>query len=103
MLRRILAENSRDYHWHYAVAIICSLLVSGTTAFSAWIMAPMVNQIFYERQGGAVLWICAGFMGAFMIRGFAGYGQAVALASIGNNLVARYEIFIDPTPLMNPA
>ncbi|TRC96093.1 ABC transporter ATP-binding protein [Mesorhizobium sp. WSM4306] len=91
VLRRILAENSRDYHWYYAVAIICSLLVSGTTAFSAWIMAPMVNQIFYERQGGAVIWICAGFMGAFMIRGFAGYGQAVALATIGNNLVARYQ------------
>jgi ATP-binding cassette subfamily B protein len=91
VLRRILAENSRDYRSSYSVAIICSLLVSGTTAFSAWIMAPMVNQIFYERQGGAVFWICAGFMGAFMLRGFAGYGQAVALATIGNNLVARYQ------------
>jgi len=91
VLRRILAENSRDYHGAYATVIICSLIVSGTTAFTAWIMAPMVNQIFYERRGDAIVWICAGFMAAFMLRGFAGYGQAVALAKIGNNLVARYQ------------
>ncbi|WFP63737.1 ABC transporter ATP-binding protein [Mesorhizobium sp. WSM4904] len=91
VLRRILAENGRDHRWSYVVVIACSLLVSGTTAFSAWVMAPMVNQIFYERRGDAIVWICAGFMGAFVLRGFAGYGQAVALAKIGNNLVARYQ------------
>lgn len=91
VLRRILAENSRDYRWTYAMVIACSLIVSGTTAFTAWIMAPMVNQIFYERRGDAIVWICAGFMAAFLLRGFAGYGQAVALAKIGNNLVARYQ------------
>ncbi|TGQ74485.1 MAG: ABC transporter ATP-binding protein [Mesorhizobium sp.] len=91
VLRRILAENSHDYRWSYVVAIVCSLIVSGTTAFTAWIMAPMVNQIFYERRGDAIVWICAGFMAAFVLRGFAGYGQAVTLAKIGNNLVARYQ------------
>ena len=91
MLRRILAENGHDHRWSYVVVIACSLLVSGTTAFSAWVMAPMVNQIFYERRGDMIVWICAGFMGAFLLRGFAGYGQAVALAKIGNNLVARYQ------------
>ncbi|TGV64429.1 ABC transporter ATP-binding protein, partial [Mesorhizobium sp. M00.F.Ca.ET.149.01.1.1] len=63
----------------------------GTTAFTAWIMAPMINQIFYERRGDMIVWICAGFLGASVLRGFAGYGQAVALARIGNNLVARYQ------------
>lgn len=91
VLRRIVAENGYDHRWSYAVVIVCSLLVSGATAFSAWVMAPMVNEIFYQRRGDAVVWICAGFMGAFIVRGFAGYGQAVALATVGNNLVARYQ------------
>ena len=91
MLRRIVAENGRDYRWYYVTAIICSLIVSGTTAFTAWIMAPIVNQIFYERHSGAIMWVCAGLLGAFVLRGFAGYAQAVALATIGNNLVARYQ------------
>ncbi|MBA1142913.1 ABC transporter ATP-binding protein [Mesorhizobium neociceri] len=91
VLRRILAENGDEYRWTYVVAIICLLLVSGTTAFTAWIMAPIVDEIFYERRGDAIVWICAGFMAAYVVRGFAGYGQAVALARIGNNLVARYQ------------
>jgi ATP-binding cassette subfamily B protein len=91
VLRRIIAENGRDHRWSYAVVIVCSLLVSGATAFSAWVMSPMVNEIFYERRADSIVWICAGIMGAFMVRGFAGYGQAVVLARIGNNLIARYQ------------
>ncbi|WP_245420309.1 MULTISPECIES: ABC transporter ATP-binding protein [unclassified Mesorhizobium] len=91
VLRRILKENGNEYRWSYVVAVACLLIVSGTTAFTAWIMAPMVDQIFYERRGDMIVWICAGFMAAFLLRGFAGYGQAVTLAKIGNNLVARYQ------------
>ena len=91
MLRRIVGENGYDHRWSYAVVIACSLLVSGATAFTAWVMSPMVNEIFYQRSASSVWWICAGFMGAFIVRGFAGYGQAVGLATIGNNLVARYQ------------
>ncbi|RWB67857.1 MAG: ABC transporter ATP-binding protein [Mesorhizobium sp.] len=91
VLRRILAENGKEYRWTYVVAVACLLIVSGTTAFTAWIMAPMINQIFYDRRSDMIVWICAGFMGASVLRGFAGYGQAVALARIGNNLVARYQ------------
>jgi subfamily B ATP-binding cassette protein MsbA len=91
VLRRIIAENGREHRWSYAVVIVCSLLVSGATAFSAWVMSPMVNEIFYERRADSVVWICIGIMGAFMVRGFAGYGQAVVLARIGNHLIARYQ------------
>ncbi|MBZ9675189.1 ABC transporter ATP-binding protein [Mesorhizobium sp. ES1-1] len=91
VLRRIIAENGREHRWSYAVVIVCSLLVSGSTAFSAWVMSPMVNEIFYERRADSVVWICIGIMGAFMVRGFAGYGQAVVLARIGNHLIARYQ------------
>ena len=35
--------------------------------------------------------ICLSLFAAFVIRGLATYGQAVTLAKIGNNLVARYQ------------
>jgi len=91
VIRRILNENGRDYRWSYAFTILCLLTVSGTTAVTALIMSPVVNQIFYERRGDLIAWICAAIMGAFVLRGLAGYGQAVTLAKIGNNLVARYQ------------
>ena len=61
-IRRILAENGRDYRWHYAFAIVCLLLVvAATTAFTAWIMRDVVDEIFYERQrSDLIVLICAG-------------------------------------------
>ncbi|MCV3206743.1 ABC transporter ATP-binding protein/permease [Mesorhizobium sp. YC-39] len=91
VVRRILTENGRDYRWSYVFTILCLLTVSGTTAVTALIMSPVVNQIFYERRGDLIAWICAAILGAFILRGLAGYGQAVTLAKIGNNLVARYQ------------
>ncbi|PTE07501.1 ABC transporter ATP-binding protein [Mesorhizobium helmanticense] len=91
VVRRILTENGRDYRGSYVFAIVCLLTVSGTTAVTALIMSPVVNQIFYERRGDLIAWICAAILGAFILRGLAGYGQAVTLAKIGNNLVARYQ------------
>ncbi|OHV89826.1 ABC transporter ATP-binding protein [Mesorhizobium sp. ORS 3428] len=91
ILRRIIVENGSEYRWSYVVAITCSLVVSGTTAFAAWIMSPVVNQIFYDRRSDLIYLICAGIMASFVLRGLATYGQAVTLSKIGNNLVARYQ------------
>lgn len=91
VIRRILRENGREYRGAYIFTILCLLTVSATTALAAWIMSPVVNQIFYERRGDLIPWICAALLGAFILRGLAGYGQAVTMARIGNNLVARYQ------------
>lgn len=91
MIRRILAENGRDYRWYYALAVLCLVMVAATTAFTAWIMKDVVDQIFYQQRGDLIALICLLILGAFMLRGLATYGQAVTLARIGNNLVARYQ------------
>lgn len=91
ILRRILAENGRDYVWQYVFAIVCLLAVAGTTAFSAWIMRDVIDEIFYRQRSDLLVLICASIAAAFVIRGLASYGQAVILAKIGNNLVARYQ------------
>jgi ATP-binding cassette subfamily B protein len=91
VIRRILAENGREYAWYYALAILCLVLVAATTAFTAWIMRDVIDEIFYRQRSDLILLICATIMAAFVIRGLASYGQAVTLAKIGNNLVARYQ------------
>jgi subfamily B ATP-binding cassette protein MsbA len=91
IIRRILAENGRDYGWHYALAVLCLLAVAATTAFSAWIMKDVIDELFYERRQDLIALVAGSIALAFVIRGFATYGQAVVLAKVGNNLVARYQ------------
>jgi len=91
VIRRIFAENGRDYIGHYLIAIVCMLAIAATTAFSAWIMRDIIDEVFYRQRWELVGWICGAIVAAFAIRGFATYGQSVMLAKIGNNIVARYQ------------
>ena len=91
LLKRVIAENGREYRWTYAFTILCLLLVAGTTAFSAWIMRDVINEIFYRRREDLIWLICGAVFAAFLIRGLASYMQAILLQRIGNDIVARYQ------------
>jgi len=91
VVRRVLSENGREYLPQYMFAIGCLLAIAATTAFSAWIMRDVVDEIFYRRRADLIAIICGAIALTFVIRGVALYGQAVVLAKIGNNLVARYQ------------
>ncbi len=91
VLRRVIAENAREYVGIYAFAILCLLAVAAATATIPWVMPPLIDQVFYEQRFELVPWICLAVVGVFAVRGTASYGQAVLLARIGNNLVARYQ------------
>ncbi len=91
VLKRVIAENGRAHLRGYGFAIACLILVAGTTAFTAWIMESVVNEAFANKRADIVLYICGAIFLAFVLRGFATYGQAVALSKIGNNIVASYQ------------
>ncbi|WP_177230709.1 ABC transporter ATP-binding protein [Rhizobium sp. NFR07] len=91
VLKRIISENGRDHIRGYVFAIGCLIVVALSTAFTAWIMESVVNEAFANRRADMVWLICGAILAAFVLRGFATYGQAVALSKISNNIVARYQ------------
>ena len=91
ILKRIIAENGRDHLWGYVFAIVCLIVVALSTAFTAWIMRAIIDEAFANRRADVVWIICLSIFIAFVLRGFASYGQAVALSKVGNNIVARYQ------------
>ncbi len=91
VLKRILSENGREHIRGYVFAISCLIIVALSTAFTAWIMEKVVNEAFANRRADMVLLICGSILAAFVLRGFATYGQAVSLQKISNNIVARYQ------------
>lgn len=91
LVKRIFKENAGEYRATYAFAIISLLTISVTTAFTAWIMRDVIDEVFVRQRQDLIIPIAAAFAGSFVIRGLASYYQAVALGHIGNNLVARYQ------------
>ncbi|MDX3929967.1 MAG: ABC transporter ATP-binding protein [Shinella sp.] len=91
VLKRVIAENGREHIGGYAFAIVCLAVIALSTAFTAWIMESVVNEAFANKRADLVVLICGAIFLAFVLRGFATYGQAVTLSKIGNNIVARYQ------------
>jgi ATP-binding cassette subfamily B protein len=91
VIRRMMSENIGEYKKNYIIAIIASLIVGGSNAALAYMMKPMIDKIFYEQNLPLIWVICGTLLAIFILRGFSGYVQAVELAKIGNNLVARYQ------------
>lgn len=91
LLRRILSENGRSHVRGYGIAISCLILVALSTAFLAWIMRDVIDEIFVERNRAVLLTLPLAVFSAFLIRGVASYIQGVILARIGNDIVARYQ------------
>jgi len=91
LLKRIVAENGREHRRGYAVAIVCLVLVALSTAFLAWIMRDVIDEIFVAGNRAVLFTLPLLIFLSFAVRGFASYGQGVILARIGNDVVARYQ------------
>jgi ATP-binding cassette, subfamily B, bacterial MsbA len=91
ILGRIFRENIGSFKKEYSLIIFCLLIVAVTTGFAAWIMRDVIDQIFYSKRADLIGIISLSIMAAFFIRGIASYIQAVAMARVGNAMVARYQ------------
>lgn len=91
IIRRILAENFSLYRGSYALAIFCMVVVAMTTAYSAYIIKDVVNDVFDDKNLSAAYTIAAIILLIFFLKGIAGFGQDVLLNRIGNNIIARYQ------------
>ncbi|MBN9044140.1 MAG: ABC transporter ATP-binding protein [Rhizobiales bacterium] len=91
VVRRMMSENIGEYKKNYIIAVAASLIVGASNGALAYTMKPMIDKIFVEQKLGLVWVISCVLLVLFILRGLAGYVQAVELAQIGNNLVARYQ------------
>ncbi|EAU42936.1 putative atp-binding abc transporter protein [Fulvimarina pelagi HTCC2506] len=91
LLKRMFAENGHLFVRQYSIAIACLVLVAATTAFLAWVMRDVIDQIFVLGNRAAIVTLPIVVFLTFVVRGLATYGQGVILARIGNNIVARYQ------------
>ncbi|RLQ89267.1 ABC transporter ATP-binding protein [Notoacmeibacter ruber] len=91
VLKRIFSENIRYHYRTYILAGLCLALASGATAFLAFIVKDVVDEIFVRENTALIPIIAAAIFLAFAVRSIAGYFQAILLAKVGNNVVARYQ------------
>ena len=88
LVRRLIRENLRHYWPQLVFALLCMGVVSATTAFSAYLMKPIVNDVFLARNED-MLWLVSGaVLVVFLAKGCASYGQSFLMGFVGLRIVA---------------
>lgn len=90
-MRRLWRESIRNYLGLLLLAVICMALMAAATTFSAWLMKPVVDDVFVgENQ--AMLWpLGMAVFAAFLIKGLANYGQSMLMSFVGLRIIADYQ------------
>ncbi|MFK5980167.1 MAG: ABC transporter ATP-binding protein [Rhizobiaceae bacterium] len=91
ILKRVLSENWQNYTWQYAQAFVLLVAVSASTAFPAWAIYNIVEDVFMRQDLDVAYSISFAIFLAFTVRGLATYGYMYVLGKISNNMVARYQ------------
>ena len=63
------------------------VFVAGATAVSAWLMKPVINDVFVAKEKAFLLPISLAVLVTFGIKGLANYGQSVLMSFVGQRII----------------
>lgn len=86
-MSRLIRESIRPYIRWISLALICMALVAAATATSAWLMKPVINDIFVEKNEQLLWIISSAVFITFMVKGIANYGQSVLMGYVGQRII----------------
>ncbi len=88
LLRRLWGEAVMPYRRRLILAAVCMVVVAGSTALTAWLMDPVINELFVEQDRTMIWLIALGVFATFAIRSAATFAQEVLVVYTGQRIVA---------------
>ena len=91
LIRRLLFEQG-IIHWHrYAFSLGLMAVSAAARAVNVYLVGHGINEAAVNRSFAAVVLVAVAGVALSTVRGFAIYGQTVALARIANRMLADYQ------------
>jgi subfamily B ATP-binding cassette protein MsbA len=87
-LYKRLLQFVKPYRKKLIVAMICMVFVAICTAGSAWLVQPVLDKIFIEKNMRMLYLIPMAILGLFLLKGIFYYGQSYLLSYVGQRIVA---------------
>ncbi|MHA1598194.1 MAG: ABC transporter ATP-binding protein [Alphaproteobacteria bacterium] len=87
-MKRLLAESVRPYAGSIGLAVLFMVVVAAATGISAWLMEPIVDDVFVAKNRDALIWVGVAVLATFTIKGIANYLQATLISRVGLKIIA---------------
>ena len=85
-----------EYKFYYILVLVGVLLNVASTAGTAYIMQPMMDEMFIKRDERMIYIIPLALIGIYVLKSLGRYIQSVSMAYIGTHIVSRFrEILLE--------
>ncbi len=88
LMRRLWRESVQHHKKRLIIAGLMMSVVAGTTALTAWLIDPVINELFVKQDDSLLVWIGVAVFLTFMVRSLATYGQDLLIAYTGQRIIA---------------
>jgi len=88
LYRRLLRQYVKPYWKNLAGAMFCMLFVSGTTSASAFLVKPVLDDIFFKKDLTMLKLLPIAIVALFILKGVFNYGQAYLMSCVGQRIIA---------------
>ncbi|NDF11591.1 MAG: ABC transporter ATP-binding protein [Proteobacteria bacterium] len=92
LVRRLWRDYIRAHKNKILFALICMVLAALSTAVNAWMMQPVLDKIFLERDMSMLVWLPLAVLGTSLVKGLATYGQSLYMKFVGQRIVTDMQI-----------
>ncbi len=91
LIKRIFKRYIKKHLSTLILALFCMILVSASTAINAWMMQPVLDDIFINKNEKLMLIIPGAVLLIALVKGVASYFQSVLMSFVGYRLVAELQ------------
>lgn len=92
LVGRLVRNYVRPHFGRMAWAGLCMALVAATTAVNAWLMQPVLDDVFLKRDETMLYLVPAAVLVIALIKGSATYGQSVLMNHVGQRIISTVQL-----------
>jgi subfamily B ATP-binding cassette protein MsbA len=89
LIKRIIRNYLVRHRWRLALAVLCMIVVAGTTAALAKLAQPLIDEVFKNQRAEMLLVVAGLVVVVSVVRGLAAYGESLLLTQITGRITAQ--------------
>jgi len=92
LLKRLARQHIWRYRGKLSLAVCCMVVGAAMTAANAYMMQPVLDRVFIDKDRSALLWVPAVVLTIAIINAAAAYGQALLMRYVGQRILADMQV-----------
>lgn len=92
LVSRLFREHVKSQSSNIMIAVLCMVVIAASTALNAWLMQPVLDDIFVKKETGLLYPISIAIVLNGLVKGVASFFQTSIMKVIGQRIIADIQL-----------